>query len=159
MLVTVSTEGQLCYLHLQFLYEECSVFSSLITAIWTLPLHLCAGRTCREQSECTGLCVGCVCTEGAGQPVWYPTFSVPCVEYKGSCLCVQLQWVSTDSREGEWCRMPSGGVEHPAVTKPVLATPPDVQESAATCPLTLAWDGKGEKGPKMLLIHVTICVK
>lgn len=52
-----------------------------------------------------------------------------------------------------------GGVEHPAVTKPVLAAPPDVQESAAARPLTRGWDGKGESGLKMLLIHVTICVK
>lgn len=55
--------------------------------------------------------------------------------------------------------MPSGGVVHPAVTDPVLATPPDVQESAATWPLTPGWDGKGESGQEMLVIHVTICVK
>lgn len=44
-----------------------------------------------------------------------------------------------------------GGMVHPAVTKPVLPTAPDEQESAATHPLTLGWDGKGESGPKVLL--------
>lgn len=150
VLVTVSTAGQLlCYQNLPFLHEEWSVILNMPLHLWgaagssllpgTVPMAVCAQR---EGGSLAG-------TQHFGLPVQNTK--------AGVCVCSWNELAQTaekvNAAECPW----GSGAPCSDKTCPGCTTWCAGISSSSPSDTGLGWEGGS--GLKMLLIHVTICVK